>query len=104
VDERVWVVQLVEHAGTKVTKEDHHAGGKSSQGRREATQAGRPRSAGLPYKNAPPVLVFSRQATLPPLCVLEVLVQNCLRLSHPSQVCLLKQITPFNPLKVHTPK
>jgi hypothetical protein len=47
VDERVWAVQLVEHVGTKVTKGkskrgDHHAGGKPSQERHEATQAGRP--------------------------------------------------------------
>jgi hypothetical protein len=45
--------------------EDHHARGKPSQGRQEATQAGRPRPADHPYKMHPSVLVFSRQATLP---------------------------------------
>jgi hypothetical protein len=32
-------------------------------GRHAATQAGRPRPAGLPYKRSPPALVFCRQAS-----------------------------------------
>jgi hypothetical protein len=34
-----------------------------------ATQAGRPRPAGLPYKTHLPVLVYGRQATLTSLCL-----------------------------------
>jgi hypothetical protein len=33
-------------------------------GRHAATQAGRPRPAGLPYKRSPPAPVFCRQASL----------------------------------------
>jgi hypothetical protein len=42
VDESVWAVQLVEHAGKKVMEEarEEHA----------ATQAGWPRPDGVPYK------------------------------------------------------
>jgi hypothetical protein len=32
--------------------------------RHAATQAGRPRTAGLPYKRSPPAFVFCRQASL----------------------------------------
>jgi hypothetical protein len=34
-------------------------------GRHAATQADRPRPAGLPYKRSPPAPVFCRQASLP---------------------------------------
>jgi hypothetical protein len=33
-------------------------------GRHAATQAGRPRPAGLPYKRSPPAPIFGRQASL----------------------------------------
>jgi hypothetical protein len=33
-------------------------------GRNAATQAGRPRPAGLPYKRSPPTPIFCRQASL----------------------------------------
>jgi hypothetical protein len=62
---RVWAVQLVEHAGTKVTK------GRSSRWRKDApgearSHPGRSAQAGRPplYKH-PPVLVSCRQAALP---------------------------------------
>jgi hypothetical protein len=45
-----------------------------SQGgeRHAATQAGRPRPAGLPYKRRPPAPVFCRQASPPSsVCVLK---------------------------------
>jgi hypothetical protein len=69
VDERVWAVQLVDHAGTKVTKGRSSRWRKTEPGRHEASQAGRPGPAGLPYKMHPPMLAFSRQATLPSLCL-----------------------------------
>jgi hypothetical protein len=105
VYERVWAVQLMEHTGMKVTKKDHHAGRKPSQGRQEATQAGRPRPAGLPYKCT--LWCWSsagKQPILLSVCVLEFLVQNRLRLSHPSQVGFAQKNHTLNPLKVHTPK
>jgi hypothetical protein len=37
----------------KSQSQDDHAGGKLSQGGQEATQAGRPRPAGLPYLRTP---------------------------------------------------
>jgi hypothetical protein len=42
--------------------------------RHAATQAGRPRPAGLPYKTSPPAPVFSRQASL---SFLSLCVQVC---------------------------
>jgi hypothetical protein len=42
------------------------------------------------------MLFFGKQATLQlSVCVLKVLVQNHLRLSHPFQVCFAQQITPL---------
>jgi hypothetical protein len=80
----------------KSQREDHHAGGKLSQGRQEATQAGRPRPAGLPYKSTPWCSSSTgKQLILLAVCVLEVWVQNHLWLSHPSQVCFAQQITPL---------
>jgi hypothetical protein len=96
VDERVWAVQLVEHAGTKSRWGDHHAGGKQSLGRHEAPQAGRPRPADLPYKKHPQCSSSAGKHLFPsPICVLKFLVKNHHRLSHRSQVCLLKQFTPL---------
>jgi hypothetical protein len=96
VDERVWVMQLVKHAGTKSQIGDDHGGRKSSQGGPEAPQAGRPRPARLPYKCTPRCSSLpGKQLSHLSVCVLEVLVQNHLRLSHPSQVCFAQQITPL---------
>jgi hypothetical protein len=60
VDESVWAVQLVEHAGTKVTK------GRWWCWEKEPSQGGQnhPRPADLPYKWHPPVSVFCRQVAL----------------------------------------
>jgi hypothetical protein len=61
VDKRVWAVQLVEHAGTKVTK-----GRWSCWKKNRATEGqNHPRPVGLPYKWHLPVLVFCRQVALP---------------------------------------
>jgi hypothetical protein len=88
----------------KSQREDHHARGKMSQGRHEATQAGRPRPAGLPYKMHPRCSSSAGKQLSPlSICVLEFLVQNRLRLSHPSQVSFAQQNHTLNPLKVHTP-
>jgi hypothetical protein len=43
-----------------------------ARGEHEATQAGRPRPAGLPYKRSPPALVFSGKHPSPSsICVLK---------------------------------
>jgi hypothetical protein len=84
---------------------DHHAEEKPSQGRPEAPQAGRPRPAGLPYKMHPWCSSSAgKQLSHLSVCVLEFLVQNRLRLSHPSQVSFAQQNHTLDPLKVHTPK
>jgi hypothetical protein len=89
----------------KSQMEDHHAGGKSIQGRQEATQGGRPRPANLPYKCTPWCSSLAgKQLSRLSVCVLEVLVQNHLKLNHPSQVCFTQQNHTLNPLKVHTSK
>jgi hypothetical protein len=63
---------------------------------REATQAGRPRPASLLYKYIRRCSSLAgKQLSHLSVCVLEVLVQNHLRLSHPSQVCFAQQITPL---------
>jgi hypothetical protein len=68
---------------------DDHAGRKSSQGGLEAPQAGRPRPAGLPYISTPRCSSLAgKQLSQLSVCVLEFVVQNHLRLIHPSQVCL----------------
>jgi hypothetical protein len=80
----------------KSQSEDHHARGKSSQGRPEAPQAGRPRPAVLPYKMHPRCSSSAgKQLSHLSVCVLEFLVQNHLRLSHPSQVSFPNNITPL---------
>jgi hypothetical protein len=70
VDESVWVVQLVEHAGTKVTK------GRWSCWEKEPSQGGQshPRPVGpgrpaCPIKCTPPVPVFCKQVALSFLCL-----------------------------------
>jgi hypothetical protein len=52
----------------KSQREDRHVGGKPSQGRHEATQAGQPGRPASPTK-APVVLVFSRQVAHSTLCL-----------------------------------
>jgi hypothetical protein len=65
VDESVWAVQLVEHAGKKVTKGIWSCWEKEpSRGGPEPPQAGRPRPVSLPYKWNPLVPVFCRQVAL----------------------------------------
>jgi hypothetical protein len=84
---------------------DDHSGGRTELGEPEATQASRPRPAGLPYKRTPGCSSSAgKQLILLSVCVLEFLVQNCLRLSHPSQVRFAQQNHTLNPLKFHTPQ
>jgi hypothetical protein len=64
-----------------------------------------PRPVGLPYKMHPRCSSSAgKQLSHLSVCVLEFLVQNHLRLSHPSQVSFAQQNHTLNPLKVHTPK
>jgi hypothetical protein len=80
----------------KSQREDHHTGENRARKGQEATQASRPRPAGLPYKCTPRCSSLAgKQLFHLSVCVLEVLVQNHLRLSHPSQVCFAQQITPL---------
>jgi hypothetical protein len=80
----------------KSQREDDHAGGKSSQGGPEAPQASRPRPVGLPYISTLQCSsLVGKQLSQLSVCVLEVVVQNHLRLSHPSQACFAQQITPL---------
>jgi hypothetical protein len=69
VGERVWVVQLVEHAGTKVTKGRWLCWEKKPSQGVEPPRAGRPRPAGLPYKRHPLVPIFCRQVAPSFLCL-----------------------------------
>jgi hypothetical protein len=72
----------------KSQREDDHAGGKSSQGGPEAGQPASP-------INAPRCSSLAgKKLSQLSVCVLEVLVQNHLRLSHPSQFYFAQQITP----------
>jgi hypothetical protein len=87
VDERVWAMQLVQHAGTNVTK------GRSSRWRKAEPGEAR----GHPGRSASPINVTPsarlQQASSSSLSLFvcsKFLVQNHHRLSHPSQVCLLK--------------
>jgi hypothetical protein len=98
VDERVWAVQLVEHAGTKVTKWRWSRWRKTKIGRARGT-LGRSAQAGRPplFKHPLPRCssLAGKQLSQLSICVLKVLVQNHLRLSHPSQDCFAQQITPL---------
>jgi hypothetical protein len=97
VDESVWAVQQVEHAGTKVTK------GRSSCWEKEPSQGGQnqPRPVGpgrpaFPIKGTPGVrLLQASSSLLTPFVCSSFYVQNHRRLSHPSQAWLLKQFTPL---------
>jgi hypothetical protein len=89
VDERVWAVQLVEHAGTKVTKWRRSRWRKTELGRARGTPSRSAQASRPPlYKNPQFSSLAGKQLSQLSVCVLEVLVQNHLRLSHPSQVCL----------------
>jgi hypothetical protein len=84
---------------------DHHADEKPSQGRPEAPLAGRLRPVGVPYKMHPRCSSSAgKQLSHIFVCVLEFLVQDRLRLSHPSQVSFAQQNHTLNLLKVYTPK
>jgi hypothetical protein len=48
----------------KSWRRNDHAGRNGALGSHAATQASRPRPAGLPYKRGPPIPVFCRQASL----------------------------------------
>jgi hypothetical protein len=89
VDKSVWVVQQVEHAGTKVTKGRWSCWEKEpSQGAR--TTPGQSAQAGLPYKWHPPVPVFCRQVALsfPYLCAQVFMSRTTLDLAIlPKLVC-----------------
>jgi hypothetical protein len=74
--------------------ENECAGINRSQGWHEATQAGRPRLAGLPIFKRPWCSSSAgKQLIQISVCVLNFVVQNHLRLRHPSQVCFAQQIT-----------
>jgi hypothetical protein len=74
--------------------EDECSGRKWSQGGHEATQAGRPRPADLPlFKHPWCSPSAAKQLIQLSVCVLEFVVQNHLRLSHPSQVCFAQPNT-----------
>jgi hypothetical protein len=73
----------------KSQSEDDHARGKPSREGQEATQAGRPRLTDLPYISTPRCSSLAgKQLSQLSVSVLEFVVQNHLRLIHPSQVCL----------------
>jgi hypothetical protein len=100
VDERVWAVQLVEHAGIKVTKWRWSRWRKPSQGGVRGS-IGRSAQAGRPplFKHPRCSSLAGKQLTQLSVCVLEFVVQNHLRLSHPSKVCFAQQIIPLIYLK-----
>jgi hypothetical protein len=92
VDERVWTVQLVDHAGTKITMGRSSCWKKPSQEGARAT----PGRSASPINGTPGARLLQESISLLTLFVCSsFLVQNCLRLSHPSQACLLKQFTPL---------
>jgi hypothetical protein len=96
VDESVWAVQLVEHAGKKVTK------GKWSCWEKEPSQgANDPKPVSLgrpawPINGAPGTRLLQASSLLLPLFVCSSFcAQNHCIHSHPSWAWLLKQFTPL---------
>jgi hypothetical protein len=97
VDESVWVVQQVEHVGTKVTK------GRWSCWEKEPSQGGQnhPRPVGLgrpacSINGTPKARLLQESSSLLPLFVCSSFrIQNYHRLSYPYQACYLKQFTPL---------
>jgi hypothetical protein len=77
------------------SQSEHECAGRNqSQGEHEATQAGRPRPAGLTlFKHPRCSSSAGKELIQLSACVLEFVVQNHLRLSHPSQVCFTQQNT-----------
>jgi hypothetical protein len=74
-------------------------------GRHAATQAGRPRPTGLPYKRSPPAPVFCRQASLSflSLCAQVFVPRTTVDIANlPSLIA--QTIHTLNPLEVHIPK
>jgi hypothetical protein len=74
-------------------------------GRHTATQAGRPRPAGLPYKKSPSAPVFCRQASLSflSLCAQVFVPRTTVDIANlPSLIA--QTIHTLNPLEVHIPK
>jgi hypothetical protein len=70
-----------------------------------ATQAGRPRPAGFPYKRSPPAPVFCRQASLSflYLCAQVFVPRTTIDIANfPSLIA--QTIHTLNPLKVHISK
>jgi hypothetical protein len=72
----------------------------------EATQAGRPRPAGLPYLRTPPAPIFCRQASLSflSLCVQVCVPRTSVDVANLPKLDSSKKIHHLNPLKVHIPK
>jgi hypothetical protein len=72
----------------KSQRENDQDGENRAREGHEAIEAGRPRPAGLPYKCTPRCSSLAgKQLSHLSVCVLEVLVHNHHRLSHPFQVC-----------------
>jgi hypothetical protein len=69
----------------------------------EATQAGRPRPAGLPYLRSPPAPFFCRQASLSflSLCVQVCVLKTSVDITNLPKLDISKKIHTLNPLKVH---
>jgi hypothetical protein len=72
----------------------------------QATQAGQPRPAGLPYLRSPPAPVFCRQASLSflSLCVQVCVPRTSVDIANLPKIDSSKKIHNLNPLKVHIPK
>jgi hypothetical protein len=75
-------------------------------GEHTATQASRPRPAGLPYKRSPPAPVFSRQASLSllSLCAQVCVPRTTVDIANLPKLDSSKKIHNLNPLKVHIRK
>jgi hypothetical protein len=73
--------------------------------RHAATQAGRPRPAGLPYKRSRPTPVFCRQASLPflSLCAQVFVPRTTVDIANLPNLDS-STIHTLNPLEVHIPK
>jgi hypothetical protein len=74
-----------------------------ARGEHEATQAGRPRPAGLPYIRSPPAPVFCKQASLSflSLCAQVCVPRTTVDIANLPKLDSSKKIYTLNPLKVH---
>jgi hypothetical protein len=97
VDESVWAVQLVEHAGTKVTKGRWSCWEKEpSQGSQNHPRPVGPGRPACPINGTPGARLLQASSSLLPLFVCSSFcAQNHRRLSHPSWAWLLKQFIPL---------